>query len=258
MVHHGMKDEFGEPVAPPVGPLRWAADLSGSSLAIDGPKPPPADYAELKDSAEFKQRREEFQREQHKQASKLQAEKHRQAAASEAPYLAFTHRGLEVELSEDCAYHARFLPPIALASAPATAPAAVWRSFCRDFSTRLLLFSRPRTGILDGFQTAFESEKDLIFRSLFRRLLGAGAISAGSAKCLLKTKVFPRLFAHASRTAARPSRLSITLFPSYLPVFTRFQRQFPRRRGGSVGRKAARNGEGTAPQRRLSQGGGRG
>ena len=28
------------------GPLRWAVDVASASVRIDGPKPPPADYAE--------------------------------------------------------------------------------------------------------------------------------------------------------------------------------------------------------------------
>ena len=39
-----------------VGPLRWAVDLANALVRIDGPKPPPADYAEFKASAEFQQR----------------------------------------------------------------------------------------------------------------------------------------------------------------------------------------------------------
>ena len=41
MVQPGMKDKKGKPVAPLVGPLRWAADLEQASVRIDGPKPPP-------------------------------------------------------------------------------------------------------------------------------------------------------------------------------------------------------------------------
>ena len=41
MVQPGMKTQKGKPVAPLVGPLRWAVDLYGASVRIDGPKPPP-------------------------------------------------------------------------------------------------------------------------------------------------------------------------------------------------------------------------
>ena len=46
MVQPGMKDSYGKPVAPLVGPLRWAVDLCGASVAIDGPLPPPVVTAE--------------------------------------------------------------------------------------------------------------------------------------------------------------------------------------------------------------------
>ena len=42
MVQPGMKNKDGEPVAPLVGPLRWAVDLFNASVRIHGPKPPPA------------------------------------------------------------------------------------------------------------------------------------------------------------------------------------------------------------------------
>ena len=43
MVRPGMTDdEHGQPVARLEGPLRWAADVFESSVAIDGPLPPPA------------------------------------------------------------------------------------------------------------------------------------------------------------------------------------------------------------------------
>ena len=42
MVRPGMTDRQGEPVARLEGPLRWAVDLEHSSMAIDGPLPPPA------------------------------------------------------------------------------------------------------------------------------------------------------------------------------------------------------------------------
>ena len=42
MVQPGMKNKKGNPVAPLVGPLRWAVDVGGgASVRIDGPKPPP-------------------------------------------------------------------------------------------------------------------------------------------------------------------------------------------------------------------------
>ena len=45
MVQPGMTvaDREGneKPVAPLVGPLRWAVDLNVASVRIDGPKPPP-------------------------------------------------------------------------------------------------------------------------------------------------------------------------------------------------------------------------
>ena len=40
MVQSGMKLSNGKPVAPLMGPLRWAADLNEASVRIDGPKPP--------------------------------------------------------------------------------------------------------------------------------------------------------------------------------------------------------------------------
>ena len=42
MVRPGMTDEDGEPVGRLEGPLRWAVDLDGASVAIAGPLPPPA------------------------------------------------------------------------------------------------------------------------------------------------------------------------------------------------------------------------
>ena len=42
MVQPGMNTNDGEPIAPLVGPLRWAADLEQASVRIDGPKPPPS------------------------------------------------------------------------------------------------------------------------------------------------------------------------------------------------------------------------
>ena len=42
MVHPGMTDEHGQPVGRLEGPLRWAVDLLDSSMAIEGPLPPPA------------------------------------------------------------------------------------------------------------------------------------------------------------------------------------------------------------------------
>ena len=41
-----------------VGPLRWAVDLANASVRIDGPKPPPADYAEFIAEHQQKLRRE--------------------------------------------------------------------------------------------------------------------------------------------------------------------------------------------------------
>ena len=43
MVRPGMSNNDGEPVRRLQGPLRWAVDLggSGSSVAIEGPLPPP-------------------------------------------------------------------------------------------------------------------------------------------------------------------------------------------------------------------------
>ena len=41
MVRPGIIDEEGEPVARLEGPLRWAVDLSATSVAIAGPLPPP-------------------------------------------------------------------------------------------------------------------------------------------------------------------------------------------------------------------------
>ena len=43
-VRPGMADEAGQPVARLEGPLRWAVDLWGGSVAIAGPAalPPPA------------------------------------------------------------------------------------------------------------------------------------------------------------------------------------------------------------------------
>ena len=42
MVCPGMTDAEGQPVPRLEGPLRWAVDLSGASVAIAGPLPPPA------------------------------------------------------------------------------------------------------------------------------------------------------------------------------------------------------------------------
>ena len=41
MVRPGMTDDDGEPVGRLEGPLRWAVDLSETSVAIGGPLPPP-------------------------------------------------------------------------------------------------------------------------------------------------------------------------------------------------------------------------
>ena len=45
MVQPGMKNNHGKPIAPLVGPLRWAVDLKGASVRIDGPKPPPVEQS---------------------------------------------------------------------------------------------------------------------------------------------------------------------------------------------------------------------
>ena len=42
MVRPGMTDREGEPVGRLEGPLRWAVDLAGASVAIDGSVQPPA------------------------------------------------------------------------------------------------------------------------------------------------------------------------------------------------------------------------
>ena len=42
MVRPGMTDYGGQPVARLEGPLRWALDLGGASVAIGGPLPLPA------------------------------------------------------------------------------------------------------------------------------------------------------------------------------------------------------------------------
>ena len=42
MARPGMADHWGEPVGRLEGPLRWAADLYGASVAIAGPLPPPS------------------------------------------------------------------------------------------------------------------------------------------------------------------------------------------------------------------------
>ena len=42
MVRPGMTDHDGQPVRRLEGPLRWAVDLLGTSVAIAGPLPPPA------------------------------------------------------------------------------------------------------------------------------------------------------------------------------------------------------------------------
>ena len=41
MVQPGMTNRKGEPVAPLRPPLRWAVQISGGEVAIDGPQPPP-------------------------------------------------------------------------------------------------------------------------------------------------------------------------------------------------------------------------
>ena len=41
MVHPGMTDEGGRPVGRLEGPLRWVVGLGRTSVAIDGPLPPP-------------------------------------------------------------------------------------------------------------------------------------------------------------------------------------------------------------------------
>ena len=41
MVRPGMTDWGGQPVGRLEGPLRWAVDLAGASVAIAGPLPPP-------------------------------------------------------------------------------------------------------------------------------------------------------------------------------------------------------------------------
>ena len=43
MARPGMTDRFGQPVGRLEGPLRWAVDLIGSSVEIDGSLPPPED-----------------------------------------------------------------------------------------------------------------------------------------------------------------------------------------------------------------------
>ena len=58
MVQPGMKDRYGQPIAPLVGPLRWALDLTNASVRIDGPKPPPATTAA--DLAEDARKQREF------------------------------------------------------------------------------------------------------------------------------------------------------------------------------------------------------
>ena len=40
-IRPGTTDVNGEPVPRLEGPLRWALDLNGASLAIEGPLPPP-------------------------------------------------------------------------------------------------------------------------------------------------------------------------------------------------------------------------
>ena len=42
MVRPGMTSSSGAPLPRLEGPLRWAADLYGASVAIGGPLPPPA------------------------------------------------------------------------------------------------------------------------------------------------------------------------------------------------------------------------
>ena len=41
MVRPGMTDRAGEPIARLKGPLRWAVDLNGCSVAVEGPLPLP-------------------------------------------------------------------------------------------------------------------------------------------------------------------------------------------------------------------------
>ena len=41
-VRPSMTDSYGDPVARLEGPLCWAVDLVGASVAIAGPLPPPA------------------------------------------------------------------------------------------------------------------------------------------------------------------------------------------------------------------------
>ena len=43
MARPGMTDMYGQPVGRLEGPLRWAVDLQGASVAIAGPLPPPAE-----------------------------------------------------------------------------------------------------------------------------------------------------------------------------------------------------------------------
>ena len=42
MVRPGMTNLYGEPVGRLEGPLRWAVDLSSTTVAIAGPLPPPS------------------------------------------------------------------------------------------------------------------------------------------------------------------------------------------------------------------------
>ena len=42
MVRPGMTFSYGQPVGRLEGPLRWAVDVAGASVAIGGPLPPPA------------------------------------------------------------------------------------------------------------------------------------------------------------------------------------------------------------------------
>ena len=42
MARPGMTNRYGQPVARLEGPLRWAVDLNGASVAIAGPLPSPA------------------------------------------------------------------------------------------------------------------------------------------------------------------------------------------------------------------------
>ena len=41
MARPGMTDDHGQPVARLEGPLRWAVDLANTTVAVEGPSPPP-------------------------------------------------------------------------------------------------------------------------------------------------------------------------------------------------------------------------